>query len=329
MRCVKNILRALAVGAGFLFLFNGGTALAAEGKDLVLRGDAKCTACHDENASPGVLTIGQRRHGVKADGRTPTCTTCHGESDKHIASPADTLPDVVFHGKGKAGPDTANAVCLNCHESGKRTFWEGSRHQVEGIECVSCHSVHKPTDPVQSKFTQPEVCFNCHKEQRADALKFSHHPVLEGKVVCSDCHNPHGGAGPKNLAKNTVNEVCFQCHAEKRGPYLYEHPPVVDDCMNCHTPHGSNNSPLLKAKLPWLCQDCHAESAPHPGNVYSAASLPGGRAATINRTGPINPITGMPMNANQPPAQLALRACLNCHSQIHGSNAPGGNGFVR
>ncbi len=329
MRRVKSILRALAVGAGFLLLFNGGTAQAADGKDLVLRGDAKCTACHDENATPGVLTIGQRRHGVKADGRTPTCTTCHGASEKHMASPADTHPDIIYSGKGKVGAEAANAVCLNCHEAGKRTFWEGSRHQVEGVECVSCHSVHKPTDAVQSKFTQPQVCFNCHKEQRADALKFSHHPVLEGKVVCSDCHNPHGGAGPKNLAKNTVNEVCFQCHAEKRGPYLYEHPPVVDDCMNCHTPHGSNNSPLLKVKMPWLCQDCHAESAPHPGNVYGAGSLPGGRVATLNRTGPINPITGMPNNANNPPAQLGLRSCVNCHSQVHGSNTPGGNGFLR
>ena len=99
--------------------------------------------------------------------------------------------------------------------------------------------------------------------------------------------------------------------------------------MNCHTPHGSNNQPLLKVKQPWLCQDCHAESAPHPGNVYSAASLPGGSQATLNRTGPINPITGMPMSANSPPPQMAFRGCVNCHSQIHGSNAPGGNSFLR
>lgn len=329
MRRASNILRALAVGAGLLLLSGAGTALAAEGKDLVLRGDAKCTGCHDENATPGVLTIGQRRHGVKADGRTPTCTTCHGASDKHIASPGDTRPDIVYAGKGKAEAETANATCLTCHDAGKRAFWQGSRHQGEGVACVNCHSVHKPQDAVQSKFTQPQVCFNCHKEQRADSLKISHHPVQEGKVVCSDCHNPHGGPGPKNLVKNTVSEVCFQCHAEKRGPFLYEHPPVVDDCMNCHTPHGSTNGPLLKAKQPWLCQDCHAESAPHPGNVYGAGALPGGRVSTLNRTGTNNPLTGAPVTANNPLPQMAFRGCTNCHSYIHGSNHPAGRTFVR
>ena len=106
-----------------------------------------------------------------------------------------------------------------------------------------------------------------------------------------------------------MTEWFSQCHAEKRAPSLYEPPPVVDDCMNCHTPHGSNNQPLLKAKMPWLCQDCHAESAPHPGNVYSAVMLPGRRVA--------------------PPAQLPFRGGVNCHSQIHGSNNPGGNSFRR
>ena len=56
-------------------------------KDLVLRGDAKCTRCHDEGDDFPVLAIGQTRHGVKADGRTPSCTSCHGESDRHVNKP--------------------------------------------------------------------------------------------------------------------------------------------------------------------------------------------------------------------------------------------------
>jgi len=72
--------------------------------------------------------------------------------------------------------------------------------------------------------------------------------------------------------------------------------------------------------------------------VYSAASLPGGAVANVNNTGgtsgsnqlgAVNPITGARITQNNPPAQLPFRSCANCHSQIHGSNHPAGNRFLR
>jgi len=57
-------------------------------KDLVLKGDAKCTSCHDETDEPKLLHIGKTKHGSVADGRTPSCTNCHGESDLHTNNPA-------------------------------------------------------------------------------------------------------------------------------------------------------------------------------------------------------------------------------------------------
>jgi DmsE family decaheme c-type cytochrome len=136
------------------------------------------------------------------------------------------------------------------------------------------------------------------------------------------------------VVEKSVRDTCFICHAEKRGPFLYEHPPASDDCLNCHTPHGSTNPPLLIARMPWLCQQCHGNSAPHPGNVYSAASLPGGAVANANTKNPIlagaiNPITGKSVALNNPPPQLAFRSCANCHTQVHGSNHPAGERFVR
>ena len=347
MRIFRYVSRGLAAAAGFALFLAAVPALAADApasarKDLVLRGDAKCTRCHDEGDDFPVLAIGQTRHGVKADGRTPSCTSCHGESDRHVHKPAGVSerpkPDVLFRGKNKSTAEAVNGQCLACHEGGNRTHWAGSRHQTDGLACTNCHAIHTPHDKVLAKSTQPEQCFACHKAERAQASRMSHHPILEGKVVCSDCHNPHGSQGPKLLTKATTNETCWTCHAEKRGPFLWEHPSASDDCMNCHTPHGSTNQPLLRARAPWLCQECHGDGAPHPGNVYSAASLPGGRVANANNTGGVsgstqlgvvNPITGARVTQNSPSPQMAFRSCVNCHSQIHGSNHPAGNRFLR
>jgi len=61
-------------------------------------------------------------------------------------------------------------------------------------------------------------------------------------------------------------------HAERRGPFLWSHQPVQEDCTTCHTPHGSNNPALLKARTPWLCQQCHTSD--HSGPMNSGANLP-------------------------------------------------------
>jgi DmsE family decaheme c-type cytochrome len=236
-----------------------------------------------------------------------------------MAASGGQSPDRVFKGPKKSAPEAINGACLTCHASGARNHWEGSKHQSENLACSNCHAVHTPHDAVLTKVTQPDVCFACHKTERSQVHRISRHPVLEGKVACSDCHNPHGSTGPKLLAEANVNETCYTCHAEKRGPFLWEHAPVVDDCTNCHSPHGSTNAALLKVRAPWLCQQCH--SGDHGKNIYSGANLPGGNATTIN---------GVQGLANQsPPAQLNARACMNCHSQVHGSNHPAGAKFQR
>jgi DmsE family decaheme c-type cytochrome len=325
MMSARHILQALAAAAGFFLL---GTALEARGadapKDLVLRGDAKCTKCHDESDDYPVLAIGQTRHGVTGDSRTPSCINCHGESDRHANKPSDAVerprPDFLFKGANKSSAHAASERCLACHEgAGKRMHWSGSAHESRDVACTNCHVIHTPHDNVTDKVTQPEVCFACHKEQRAQIHKISVHPVEAGKMACSSCHNPHGSAGPTLLVKNSVNETCYTCHADKRGPFLWEHSPVIDNCANCHQPHGSSNSPMLKARVPWLCQECH--SGDHGAAVNSGANLPNGAATTVNNL--------QPLGSQSPRAQTNARACLNCHVMIHGSNHPAGAKYQR
>ncbi|HYD62699.1 MAG TPA: DmsE family decaheme c-type cytochrome [Noviherbaspirillum sp.] len=311
MKLWQKIVTSVALTLG---IAGAGPAFGADektgSKDLVLKEDARCTVCHDEADAPKLLHIGKTRHGAKGDGRTPTCTSCHGKSDKHVDYKGKDKPPKTDIAYGKDSKNTAeqrSEACLTCHQGGNRMHWAGSQHASGEVACSSCHQVHTQKDKVRDKATQAEVCFACHKTQRSDANKLSHHPVTEGKVACSSCHNLHGSAGPKLLIKNTVNETCYTCHAEKRGPFLWEHPPATDDCSVCHTPHGSNQPTLLKSRAPFLCGQCHQTSSGHPNVIRTGAGI----AATGAQ------------------AQVAYKACMNCHTQVHGSNHPSGPRFAR
>lgn len=311
---MKQWQRIFAVGAALVGL--GLMAPAHAQADRSLKGDQVCTECHDENDNKAVLAVYKGKHGVKADGRTPGCQSCHGASEAHVKNGPKKgevggkrgAVDIVFGAKSKQSTREQSEVCASCHKGDKRTHWTASQHDTVDVSCVSCHTNHTHQDKVLKKATQPQVCYTCHKDQRTEGRKMSHHPVAEGKVACSDCHNPHGSAGPKLLKKNTLNETCFTCHAEKRGPFLWEHQAATEDCSNCHTPHGSNISPLLKSRAPFLCTECH--DGPHNSKVPAAGNAAGWQGGLAVGTVPSENYTG--------------RGCMNCHNMVHGSNHPAG-----
>jgi len=272
---------SLLVCAMMLFV---GTAYANE----------KCKECHSD-----VVT----KHATSLHGKAgKDCEACHGGTAAHLAS--GDKKDIISFGKGNAKKQ--NAQCLGCHaKNQKLMFWDNSKHKQDDVSCVSCHTIHASAKPYAQ---QPEKCFECHKDVKSEANRYSHHPIIEGKVKCSDCHNPHGALGHGSIKAENVNQLCYKCHAEKRGPYVWEHPPVEEDCLKCHQPHGSKTLKLLREKQPNLCQNCHDWSR-HPGTPY------GGNAD----------FTGTPGRGG------LERSCNNCHNSIHGSNAPGTNGkrFIR
>lgn len=335
MMKIRNVVAGLVPGTLLVLgLCLGGPADAAdepegkkkeEPKDIVLKGDAVCTRCHDETEVYPVLAIGKTKHGVIADSRVGTCMSCHGESATHVNKPEEVVerpkPDRTFSGQllvapaddrvdryfGQAGRRTStpvaerNTPCLECHQGGKRIHWQGSLHESREVACTSCHTIHTHQDKVRDKLTQGEVCYTCHKEQRAQMSRPSRHPVKEGKMACSDCHNPHGSAGVKMMVRDTVVDTCYTCHMEKRGPFIWNHQPVTEDCSTCHNPHGTTVANLLKSRPPFLCQQCH-EATSHRGGIPSTT-------------------VGGFTSSSQRGATLA-RGCLNCHTNIHGGSSP-------
>jgi DmsE family decaheme c-type cytochrome len=269
--------------------------------------DKKCVECHEKYTRKFATT---KMGMALPDGG---CESCHGPMSKHLDAPRQkpSLVVALSDKKTEFVPNPLNseqraAICTQCHTGGLQLYWQMSTHAVVGNTCTNCHDIMAVQDPVRLRTEQANVCFTCHKDQKTDTRKISHHPIREGKVICSDCHNPHGSMTRVNLKKNTVNETCYQCHAEKRGPLLFEHEPVAEDCTNCHTPHGSNITPLLKTRPPFLCQECH--DGPHQSD-----GPPGRRVAGWQG--------GLTGSASE---TFGGRACLNCHTQIHGSNNPAG-----
>lgn len=259
-----------------------------------------CKTCH----APYFETYQATRHGTKADPRSPAaggeCATCHGDGTAHVkAGGGRGVGGIVNPGSKTLAAEQKSRICLTCHQGdSRRIHWQASTHASRDVACTSCHQLHAPRDQVRDKLTQPQVCFTCHKEQRVQINKPYRHPVLEGKVGCSDCHNVHGN-NPKQMERGSVVETCYQCHMEKRGPFVHNHQPVTEDCTICHQPHGTTIPGLLKSRPPFLCQDCHASS----GHPTQFAGLPTGRTTSNAVLGAVG------------------RGCLNCHTNIHGSNS--------
>lgn len=300
-----------------------------EGPIFTEKGADTCLKCHDEEADAElpVFPIFKTKHAIRSDPRSPfaglQCEACHGPGVKAIAvmekllvsghvkkiRPGEKRPPILNFGLKTPTPiEVQNGMCLQCHQGKDRIGWQGSAHEARNFACASCHNIHAAQDLVLSKATQPQVCFKCHKKQQADFMKPSSHPVRSGKIVCSECHKPHGSNTTAVLAKLTVNQTCYTCHADKRGPLLWEHAPVTEDCTLCHAPHGSVYPALLRKSSPLLCQQCHS-AAGHPAVARTGAALPGG-------------ISG-------PSGFLLAGGCTNCHSQVHGSNHPSGVKLMR
>jgi len=209
-------------------------------------------------------------------------------------------------------------TCADCHANITRIF-PASPHARLRLEnpqmpgqggCQSCHgpaSKHLATGAIGTNFIinpgkDPAACMQCHLDTQAEFHLPQHHPVLEGKMNCVQCHDPHGQDIMKpagGLAMSRLNESCAQCHREQTKPVIYEHPALREGCAVCHNPHGSINAKLLTVRDANLCLRCHAQ-APGPGAAPGRLYI-----GNVDHTGFV---------------RYGTCWTAGCHTAVHGSN---------
>lgn len=299
--------------------------LAATGRRTTLR-----LASFQEGSSlPSLAGTSNNLNAVSPD----VCFRCHGDmaQQTRIAGPHQLCGPNGFSCStchdphGKILEQSRQELCLTCHQQGSPTMaWHSSTHSLMGVACTDCHNPH-PRGGVQQfpantgvslvhtnvarpvrramAVQEPEACFKCHPKVYAEGALPSHHPVKEGKMSCSDCHDPHGQM-EGGLKAESLNLLCWKCHAEKQGPFAYEHPPVTENCGYCHAPHGTVANNLLKQPAAFLCLRCHVG---HNNRGHNG----GGTRTNIDAT---------------PQLRGAYYTdCTACHQQIHGSDLPSQN----
>ena len=267
-------------------------------------GDENCLAkCHKHDKIAKDFKTSVHGDQISAETGLPlvNCESCHGPGslavekidEKQVCDNKQLLPLHDFPAQAQA------MLCLKCHSAASTpnlTNWNSSIHAMNDVSCFSCHKLHQGPQQKLGRHEQQELCEGCHVKVKMEFAQFSHHPVPEHKMACTDCHDPHNSSNSTNLKGMQVKAVCTKCHMEYQGPFVYEHADVTEDCTNCHSPHGSPNNNLLTVNQPFLCMQCHAGHN-SGGMARGALNSKGMKQGYYTR-------------------------CTDCHSSVHGSDIP-------
>lgn len=285
-------------------------SLIAQAKPDDYIGEDACTGCHQ------AAVEGYRHSPISSLVNNPDlplgrkgCQGCHGPAANHLAhlDEPDQIRKYIFS-YTTANPRQIDEACLRCHEDQMRPAqYHRREHGRAGVSCVACHNIHHRAlgeppaaqgaraarsvrvpffvaAPDPGKLLQSDevtMCGSCHAREVGEFRHNFHHPLPEGRLLCSSCHEIHPRRAAEKLQAAVTRErvgmdrreLCVTCHADKAGPFLHEHDPATggtgDGCLDCHRPHGSPNPSMVSTFSRGLCMQCHSDKGNnhHPGRT--------------------------------------------------------------
>lgn len=274
----------------FLLVLGAYSAFSSQdySKKEIIENTQSCLECHDEMAQS---LAGSPHHlSDAADAKNAPdigCISCHDGWKDHLDDPSvENISRISDRDK-----ITQAEICARCHVTvHQSTMVTSDVHSGAGLVCTSCHMVHGNANPRLTLTGEENFCVTCHTEVKTQFKLRSAHPLGSGNIKCISCHPVSGISAPHMMAG--LNWTCQECHGDMAGPFPFEHPVtyghLVDGggCVECHQPHGSPNDLLLKQPGDGLCLQCH----------------------------------GVPPKHRTQHSGLGMKmACVDCHSEIHGS----------
>jgi len=256
---------------------------------------------------------------------TSNCTTsgCHDSMAKeaHVHGPVGAGICISCHnphGSSRVGQVERDGgeLCVVCHQAKKTEFDQKVVHPPVAEGCVDCHDPHQSPRRFQLKGEEGPIsslCFRCH-EQGMFTKEHRHGPVGSGD--CIACHRPHASNNERLLIAPTAGgELCFRCHQDRKSEFTMKqvHPPVEEDCTNCHDPHSAEARFQLNQAVPQLCAGCHEDLSPGVFEDITQAKtkhppVAEGRCTACHRPHSSNyePLLAKPME----------KLCFTCHIDL-------------
>jgi DmsE family decaheme c-type cytochrome len=309
---VKERILVLLVGSILVVTIGSGSGLAQPGSGYA--GPETCLDCHEDLGTDYAHSV----HGNLRDYEYPSaargCEACHGPGQMHIDTGEATDILVPTAEQGFAG----NENCLTCHNTGPLMDWNISVHADEDLSCLDCHQIHGPAvQPLLSQET-PQLCYGCHMDQQAQFQLPSRHPIWDGHMTCTACHDVHQPVFTGLMRGEPSRQLCLRCHAQYMGPFIFEHSPVMESCDICHNAHGAVANNLLRQNEPFICLQCH-----QPHFHSGLMSIDGDYSV------PDEPVNDYPGYAGLSGTshsdsfkRVMMTKCTQCHPAVHGTDLP-------
>lgn len=207
---------------------------AAEHKQFNSELTQTCQVCHDLNSEK----IKKAHFSANISG--VDCLKCHYT---HASDQKGLLKEVTHqpfglkmcgacHVVDEAGKikvqDNIEKVCKACHSDKTGKGMAVAHPALEMLGCPDCHNPHTTSRPRLLSRNMTDLCLDCHDQSQIEkhpvdiepSAKAAVNPgkpwlILDGKVTCASCHNPHFAEIPFLLKETTVDgKLCADCHTK-------------------------------------------------------------------------------------------------------------------